>query len=102
MINYQPFAKSPKDNWSKIAVIYVSFQVCGWRLLGQNHTVFVVFAMEALVDPAGETIWATQNVSYHLGNIVLCGELDHSTVVKDILITAQSGVRTYRIFKAER
>ena len=78
----------------------MSFQVCGWRLLGQNHTVFVVFAMEALVGPAGETIWATQkaitalfkgtkqNVSYHLGNIVLCGELDHSTVVKDILITA--------------
>ena len=54
----------------------------------------------ALVGPAGETIWATQkaitalfkgtkqNVSYHLGNIVLCGELDHSKVVKDILITA--------------
>ena len=61
--------------------------------------------MEAMVDPAGETIWATQkaiaalfkctkqNVSYHLGNIFLSGELDRSTVVKEILITAQSGAR---------
>ena len=61
--------------------------------------------MEALVDPANETIWANQkaiaslfdctkqNVSYHLGKIISSGELDPSMVVKEFLITAQSGAR---------
>ena len=61
--------------------------------------------MEALVDPAGETIWATQkaiaalfgvtvpNISYHLGRIFRSGELEPDAVVKEILITAQSGAR---------
>ena len=52
-----------------------------------------------------ETIWATQkamaalfdctiqNVSYHLGRIFCSGELDRNTVIKEFLITAQSGVR---------
>ena len=61
--------------------------------------------MEALVDPANETIWASQkaiatlfdctkqNVSYHMGKIFASGELERSTVVKEILTTAQSGAR---------
>lgn len=61
--------------------------------------------METMVDPSGETIWATQkaiaalfdctkqNVSYHLGKVFANGELDRSTVVKEILTTAQSGAR---------
>lgn len=61
--------------------------------------------IEAMVDPSGETIWATQkaiaalfgctkqNVSYHLGKVFANGELVRSTVVKEILTTAQSGAR---------
>ena len=61
--------------------------------------------MEALVDAANETIWATQkamaslfacskqNVSYHLSKIFSSGELDQLTVVKEILTTVQSGAR---------
>lgn len=61
--------------------------------------------MEAVVDPGGETIWATQkaiaalfdctkqNVSYHMGKVFASGELDRSMVVKEILTTVQSGVR---------
>ena len=61
--------------------------------------------MEALVDPVNETIWASQkaiaalfdctkqNVSYHMGKIFASGELERSTVVKEILTTAQSGAR---------
>ena len=59
--------------------------------------------MEAMVDPVNETIWASQkaiaalfgctkqNVSYHMGKILASGELERSAVVKEILITAQSG-----------
>ena len=61
--------------------------------------------METMVDPSGETIWATQkaiaalfdctkqNVSYHLGKVFANGELDRSTVVKEILTPAQSVAR---------
>ena len=61
--------------------------------------------MEAMVDPENETIWANQmaieelfcvtvpNISYHLGRIFKSGELECSTVVKEILITPQSGAR---------
>lgn len=61
--------------------------------------------MEAMVDPENETIWAgqkaiaalfdctKQNVSYHMGKIFASGELKRSTVVKEILTTAQSGAR---------
>ena len=61
--------------------------------------------MEALVDTANETVWATQkamaqlfgvsvpNISYHFKKIFSSGELDAQTVIKEILITAQSGVR---------
>ena len=61
--------------------------------------------MEAMVDPANETIWANQkaiaalfgvtvpNISYHLGRIFKSDELEADTVVKEILITAQSGAR---------
>ena len=61
--------------------------------------------MEAMVDPVNETIWANQkaiaalfdctkqNVSYHRGKIFASGELERSTVVKEILTTAQSGAR---------
>lgn len=61
--------------------------------------------MEAMIDPAGETIWATQkaiaalfgvtvpNISYHLGRIFRSGELESDAVVKEFLITAQSGAR---------
>ena len=61
--------------------------------------------MEAMVDPENETIWASQkaiaalfdctkqNVSYHMGKIFASGELERSTVVKEILTTAQSGAR---------
>ena len=34
-----------------------------------------------------------QNVSYHMGKIFASGELERSTVVKEILTTAQSGAR---------
>lgn len=61
--------------------------------------------MEALVDPSGETIWATQkaiaalfdvtvpNISYHFKRIFQSGELDPDMVIKEFLITAQSGAR---------
>ena len=61
--------------------------------------------MEAVVDAANETVWATQkaiaqlfgvsvpNISYHFKKIFSSGELDAQTVIKEILITAQSGVR---------
>ena len=61
--------------------------------------------MEAMVDPVNETIWANQkaiaalfgvtvpNISYHLGRIFKSGELEADAVVKEFLITAQSGVR---------
>ena len=61
--------------------------------------------METIVDPSNETIWATQkamaqlfgvtvpNISYHFKRIFASGELDAQTVIKEILITAQSGVR---------
>ena len=61
--------------------------------------------MEAMVDPENETIWASQkaiavlfdctkqNVSYHMWKIFASGELERSTVVKEILTTAQSGAR---------
>lgn len=61
--------------------------------------------MEAMVAPVNETIWASQkaiaalfgctkqNVSYHMGKIFASGELERSAVVKEILITAQSGAR---------
>ena len=61
--------------------------------------------MEAMVDPENETIWASQkaiaalfdctkqNVSYHMGKIFASGELERSTIVKEILTTAQSGAR---------
>lgn len=60
---------------------------------------------KAMVDPVNETIWANQkaiaallgvtvpNISYHLGRIFRSGELEADAVVKDILITAQSGAR---------
>ena len=61
--------------------------------------------MEAMVDATHETLWATQkaiaalfgvtvpNISYHLGRIFRSGELEPDAVVKEILITAQSGAR---------
>ena len=61
--------------------------------------------MEAMVDSVNETIWASQkaiaalfgctkqNVSYHMGKIFASGELERSAVVKEILISAQSGAR---------
>ena len=61
--------------------------------------------MEAMVDPSGETIWATQkaiaalfevtvpNISYHFKKIFQSGELDPDMVIKEFLITAQSGAR---------
>ena len=61
--------------------------------------------MEAMVDPENETIWANQkaiaalfdvtvpNISYHFKKIFESGELDADTVVKNFLITAQSGAR---------
>ena len=61
--------------------------------------------MEAIVDASNETIWATQkamaelfgvtvpNISYHLKRIFTSGELEPERVIKEILITAQSGVR---------
>ena len=61
--------------------------------------------MEAIVDASNETIWATQkamaqlfgvtvpNISYYFKRIFASGELDAQTVIKEILITAQSGVR---------
>ena len=62
-------------------------------------------SMEALVDSANETIWATQkaiaglfgvtvpNISYHFKRIFESGELMPDMVIKEILITAQSGAR---------
>ena len=61
--------------------------------------------IEAMIDPSNETIWATQkamaelfgvtvpNISYHLKRIFTSGELEPEMVIKEILITAQSGVR---------
>ena len=57
------------------------------------------------VHASNETVWATQkaiaqlfrvsvpNISYHFKKIFSSGELDAQTVIKEILITAQSGVR---------
>ncbi len=57
------------------------------------------------VDAVNETIWLNQkaiaelfgvtvpNISYHLKKIFETGELDPETVIKEILITAQSGAR---------
>lgn len=61
--------------------------------------------VQVLADAESETIWATQKaiaelfgvtkqtISYHLIKIFNSGELDSNTVVKEILITAQSGAR---------
>ena len=61
--------------------------------------------IEAMIDPSNETIWATQkamaelfgvtvpNISYHFKRIFTSGELEPEMVIKEILITAQSGVR---------
>lgn len=61
--------------------------------------------MEAMVDSVNETIWANQkaiaalfdvtvpNISYHFKKLFESGELDAGTVIKDFLITAQSGAR---------
>ena len=61
--------------------------------------------VQVMLDGDNETIWASQkaiaalfdctkqNVSYHIGKIFASGELDPSTVVKEILTTAQSGAR---------
>ena len=61
--------------------------------------------MEAMVDPKNETIWATQkaiaalfdvsipNVSYHFKRIFQSGELSPDAVIKEFLISAQSGAR---------
>ncbi len=61
--------------------------------------------MEAMIDPKNETIWATQkaiaalfdvsipNVSYHFKRIFQSGELSPNTVIKEFLISAQSGAR---------
>ena len=61
--------------------------------------------IEAMIDPSNETIWATQkamaelfgvtvpNISYHLKRIFTSGELEPEMVIKEILITVQSGVR---------
>ena len=61
--------------------------------------------VQVLVDSESETIWATQkamaelfgvtvpNISYHLKNIFHSGELSNETVIKEILIPAQNGVR---------
>ena len=61
--------------------------------------------VQVLVDAKTETIWTTQkataelfgvtvpNISYHLKNIFLSGELSREAVIKEILITAQSGAR---------
>ena len=58
-----------------------------------------------MIDPSNETIWATQkamaklfgvtgpNISYHFKRIFTSGELEPEMVIKEILITAQSGVR---------
>ena len=61
--------------------------------------------IEAMIDPSNETIWATHkamaelfgvtvpNISYHFKRIFTSGELEPEMVIKEILITAQSGVR---------
>ena len=61
--------------------------------------------IDAIADPTNETIWASQkaiaalfdcskqNISYHMGKIFASGELVSSAVVKEFLITAQSGSR---------
>ena len=61
--------------------------------------------MVAIVDASNETIWATQkamaelfgvtvpNISYHFKRIFTSEELEPEMVIKEILITAQSGVR---------
>ena len=61
--------------------------------------------LEAIVDPSNESIRATQkpsaqlfgvtvaNISYHFKRIFSSGELDPEKVIKEILITAESGVR---------
>ncbi len=59
--------------------------------------------MEVIIDPEGETFWATQktmadvfnvtkqNISYHLNDIFKTAELDKDSVVKKILTTASDG-----------
>ena len=61
--------------------------------------------VQVMLDGDNETIWASQkaiaalfdctkqNVSYHISKIFASGELAPSTVVKEILTTAQSGAR---------
>ena len=60
-------------------------------------------SMEVIIDPEGETFWATQktmadvfnvtkqNISYHLNDIFKTAELDKDSVVKKILTTASDG-----------
>lgn len=57
-------------------------------------------SIEVIIDKENETMWATQktiaglfkvskqNISYHLKDIFLTGELDENSVVKEILTTA--------------
>ena len=58
-------------------------------------------SIEVIIDKENETMWATQktiaglfkvskqNISYHLKDIFVTGELDENSVVKEILTTAQ-------------
>lgn len=60
-------------------------------------------SMDVIIDPEGETFWATQktmadvfnvtkqNISYHLNDIFKTAELDKDSVVKKILTTASDG-----------
>ena len=86
-------------------------QKCNKNIVNMNNDVVIyqssdgLVKMEAIVDTSNETIWATQkamaelfgvtvpNISYHFKRIFASGELDAQTVIKEILITAQSGVR---------
>lgn len=66
------------------------------------------------VDAVNETVWINQkgmaelfgvtvfNISYHLKKIFDDAELDASAVIKEILITAQSGARGVGKYIAER
>ena len=61
--------------------------------------------VDVVMDAERETMWATQksiaqvfgvtvpNISYHLKNIFDSGELMRDMVIKEFLITAQSGAR---------
>jgi len=60
-------------------------------------------SLDVIVDPEGETFWATQKtmaelfnvkkntINYHLKNIFSDGELDQSSVVRKIRTTASDG-----------